>query len=201
MNESDFVTRGEFGRNRLKDPTIYGPPFTWPPRPGKLRGWMFGMPRYILHWTLAPAAIGAAVCFGLSPPFDQSNSVRLEWILHVALANCAIAFVGYGTRHPWLILLASPGTNFKYDRSWPSAKSALFMSGRQNAEHLHHKPLEVNHADRATPPDRWFASFHDGTLILDDRLRQRIKKRAVQGQVSSLVSLTIEAVESMGASR
>ncbi len=48
------------------------------------------------------------------------------------------------------------------------------------AHYLHHRYFEVNYADGTIPLDKWFGSFHDGSLEADEALKQRRMKRSMR---------------------
>ena len=47
------------------------------------------------------------------------------------------------------------------------------------AHYLHHKYFEVNYADGMVPLDKWFGSFHDGSLEADVAMKARRLRRGV----------------------
>ena len=136
MNETDFGTRDALGEYHPEDPISYGPLFTWPPRPGKLLTWLFGMPGYILPWNLVMTVIAAVVWLFLYPPLTEMTAFHFGWIAQIALINYALVLVWYGAWHGWLYTLRRQGTQFKYNRTWPKLKSAVFLFGKQNADNM-----------------------------------------------------------------
>jgi sterol desaturase/sphingolipid hydroxylase (fatty acid hydroxylase superfamily) len=44
------------------------------------------------------------------------------------------------------------------------------------AHYLHHKYFECNYADGVVPLDKWFGTFHDGSLEAEERMRDRLIK-------------------------
>ena len=49
---------------------------------------------------------------------------------------------------------------------------------------LHHCFFECNYGTVDTQWDRWFGSFHDGTEAANERIRQRIRERALKSKDS-----------------
>ena len=47
------------------------------------------------------------------------------------------------------------------------------------AHYLHHKHFECNYADGILPLDRWFGTFHDGSLEAQEKMKKRLKEQAV----------------------
>ena len=47
---------------------------------------------------------------------------------------------------------------------------------------LHHRFCECHYGTADTPWDRWFGSFHDGTEAASERIRQRVRERALKHQ-------------------
>ena len=43
---------------------------------------------------------------------------------------------------------------------------------------MHHRYFEVNYGNLEMPWDRWFGTFHDGTVDAHERLRDRRQRRA-----------------------
>jgi sterol desaturase/sphingolipid hydroxylase (fatty acid hydroxylase superfamily) len=48
------------------------------------------------------------------------------------------------------------------------------------AHYLHHKYFEVNYADGSIPLDKWFGTFHDGSLEADEAMKKRRISRAAR---------------------
>jgi len=55
------------------------------------------------------------------------------------------------------------------------------------AHYLHHKYFEVNYADGMLPLDKWFGTWHDGTVEGDHLMRERFrrKKERVNGKAGA----------------
>ena len=53
------------------------------------------------------------------------------------------------------------------------------------AHYLHHKYFELNYSDGMVPLDRWFGTFHDGTLEAQEAMSARRQKRSFPKPVES----------------
>ena len=42
--------------------------------------------------------------------------------------------------------------------------------------YLHHRYFEVNYSDGIIPLDKWFGSFHDGSVEADEAMKSRLDK-------------------------
>jgi sterol desaturase/sphingolipid hydroxylase (fatty acid hydroxylase superfamily) len=47
------------------------------------------------------------------------------------------------------------------------------------AHYLHHKYFECNYADGILPLDKWFGTFHDGSLQAQEKMRHRLKEKSM----------------------
>ena len=48
-----------------------------------------------------------------------------------------------------------------------------------HAHYLHHKYFECNYADGILPLDKWFGTFHDGSLEAQKKMRHRLKENLI----------------------
>jgi sterol desaturase/sphingolipid hydroxylase (fatty acid hydroxylase superfamily) len=54
-----------------------------------------------------------------------------------------------------------------------------------HAHYLHHKHFECNYADGILPLDRWFGTFHDGSLEAQEKMKKRLKEQAVRKETNT----------------
>ena len=64
-----------------------------------------------------------------------------------------------------------------FDRLVTSESTSIDSS--YYAHYLHHRYFEVNYADGMIPLDKWFGSFHDGSLEAQEKMLERRKRRGV----------------------
>ena len=62
-----------------------------------------------------------------------------------------------------------------FDKVEASAHRAL--DTHAYAHYLHHKYFEVNYADGLLPFDRWFGTWHDGTVEGELRMKERLRRK------------------------
>jgi sterol desaturase/sphingolipid hydroxylase (fatty acid hydroxylase superfamily) len=109
----------------------YGPAFAWPPQPGALLKWFFGIPGFLLPWTIPYALLAFAIWHWATPSLETMKTLSIDWVLFVFARNFVLAILVYGAWHLWLYRWRKQGTNFKYNKQWPKNESSLFTFGNQ----------------------------------------------------------------------
>ncbi len=136
MDESEFGredSRGHWAPDRR---ISYGPAFAWPPRPKAFLKWVFGFPGYLLPWNIPYALLAVGIWLYLTPPLETFQTLSLSWAGLILLRNFVLAVIVYGTWHLWLYIWRKQGTNFKYNRKWPSERSERFTFNNQTYDNM-----------------------------------------------------------------
>ena len=109
----------------------YGPAFAWPWSPIPFLKWVFGVPGFLLPWTIPYALLAVAIWLWLTPSLDTMRTLSPGWVLVVLTRNAVLAVIVYGGWHLWFYRWKKQGTHFKYNRQWPKDRAAGFAFGNQ----------------------------------------------------------------------
>lgn len=136
MDESKYGKEVASGHWEPDRRISYGPFFSWPPKPRVLLKWFFGLPGYFLPWNLLYAIAALLIWRYLTPPLETLETLSAGWISLILLRNLGLAVLVIGAWHMWLYVWRKQSTAFKYNRSWPAAKSSVFLFNNQTADNM-----------------------------------------------------------------
>ena len=109
----------------------YGPAFARPWSPGAFLKWFFGVPGFLLPWTIPYALLAVAIWLWLTPSLETMKTLSWDWVLFVLARNLVLAIIVYGAWHLWFYRWRKQGTHFKYNRQWPKEHAPQFAFGNQ----------------------------------------------------------------------
>ena len=136
MDDSKYGSEDARGYWTPKRRVSYGPAFAWPPQPVAFFKWFFGFPGYLLPWNVLYALAAVGIWLYLTPPLALFETLTFQGAGLVLLRNFGLAVAVYGAWHLWLYVWRKQGTLFKYNRSWPSADSSVFLFRNQTFDNM-----------------------------------------------------------------
>lgn len=136
VDDTKFGTEDARGYWAPNDRISYGPAFAWPPQPKAFAKWLFAIPGYFLPWNLLYAVAALGIWAFLTPDLSLFQNMTIGLAALVLLRNYVLTFAVYGAWHLWLYVWRKQDTSFKYNRTWPSPKSSVFLFNNQTLDNM-----------------------------------------------------------------
>ena len=73
--------------------------------------------------------------------------------------------------HLYWLVLGTVSTHAGYEKIWVKDKNLLAVGSFFH--HLHHRYFNCNYGNPEIPFDKWFGSYHDGTLTATEKIRKK----------------------------
>jgi len=113
------------------------PLLIWPPRPTTILRWLFGWPGYFLPWTVVYIAVTIIIWTYFTPPLDQMQHFRWDWISYILVRNLILLSIVIIAWQLPLYTLKTQGTNYKYTDKWLARANPNFKFKNQLLDNLY----------------------------------------------------------------
>jgi len=133
MNDEVWGHRDKRGDWHPKELVAY-PPAPW--RLVKFIRWLFGLPGYLLPWTLAYIVLSALLWRYATPAVVTMQTLSWQSVALVLARNLAVVAVIYGAWHYFLYVRRTQGQRFKLNGRWPTVDNDIFLFKRQTPDNV-----------------------------------------------------------------
>lgn len=117
-------------------PIQAAPVFVWPPRPGALLKFVFGLPGYFLPLNILYMGMAVVTWFALTPALSRMATFNWDWVALIYARNLGLTFLLYGGLHLRFYILKTQGTRYMLNRREPLARQRHFLFGSQVRENM-----------------------------------------------------------------
>ena len=134
MDDLKFGTRDKRGDWTPSAKAEVAPIWDWPPKIGKILGWLVD---YVWPWNAFHTATALAYWAFVIPPVETMKTLSWGWALWLYSVNAAAIFAMYGSIELFYYVKRKQGTRFKYNARFPADHpSDVFWFKSQNIDNF-----------------------------------------------------------------
>jgi len=136
MPEQSPKARSESGDWRPSDRVALPPIYAWPPTPGAVAKWFFGVPGYLWPLNALTFATALVTWYALTPDLHAMKSFEIWWIAWLLARNLALVLAVYGGLHVYLYVLKGQGNELKFSTKPLATNNKRFLFSDQVRDNM-----------------------------------------------------------------